>query len=57
MRPHRPSRRPSRLVAYRCRRDQIFRILWPEADAPLVHPCPVCGAASLRLIDTRPDAA
>lgn len=47
----------ARIVAYRCRAHDIFRILWPEVDAPLVHPCPRCEGAALRLIGTRPDSA
>lgn len=47
----------ARIVAYRCRSHQIFRILWPEVDAPLVHPCPECQDTALRLIGTRPDSA
>ena len=45
----------ARIVVYRCRRDAIFRLVWPELDAPLVHPCPTCGGTALRLIGTRPD--
>ncbi len=52
----RPAEGP-RIVAYRCAAHETFRILWPEVDAPLVHPCPECAGASLRLIGTRPDAA
>ena len=47
----------ARVVAYRCRSHRIFRILWPEVDAPLVHPCPECNDAALRLIGTQPDSA
>ncbi|WP_201467980.1 hypothetical protein [Janibacter melonis] len=50
------SLRTARAVAYRCRRHTTFRVIWPEVDAPLVHPCPSCGMASLRLIGTRPDS-
>ena len=46
-----------RIVAYRCGVHETFRILWPEVDAPLVHPCPECAGSSLRLIGIRPDAA
>lgn len=47
----------ARIVAYRCRSHSIFRILWPEVDAPLVHPCPECNDAALRLIGIQPDSA
>ena len=52
----RPAEGP-RIVAYRCAAHETFRILWPEVDAPLIHPCPECAGASLRLIGTRTDAA
>lgn len=47
----------ARIASYRCRRAHGFRIIWPEVDAPLIHPCPSCGEVALRLISTRPDAA
>lgn len=56
MSSNRRTRTPfARIVVYRCRRDAIFRLVWPELDAPLVHPCPTCGGPALRLIGTRPD--
>lgn len=52
----RPAAGP-RIVAYRCSTHETFRILWPEVDAPLIHPCPECAGPALRLIGIRPDAA
>ncbi|UUZ44590.1 hypothetical protein LP422_19865 [Janibacter limosus] len=55
--PQTPPAKGARIVAYGCTTDGIFRVVWPEVDAPLVHPCPECDAAALRLIGTRPDTA
>ena len=47
----------ARIVVYQCHTHSLFRVVWPEVDAPLVHPCPECDGAALRLIGTRPDSA
>ena len=38
------------LYEYRCERDGLFEISQPIGAAPASTPCPVCGAASSRVI-------
>ena len=51
------ARSGARIVTYRCLTHATFRVLWPEAEAPPLRPCPSCSGLCLRTATARSRAA